>query len=194
MRDPIFGGWTAIPRRPGKGRGRSGAGGGALIVILALGCPAGPAAKAVDWRPAPEIRFRTLSGKTAELSDYRGKLVMVNFWAPWCAPCRKEIPDLQAFHAKYPDTVVLGLAVEFRDRESVRRMVERMDITYPVGFADRRTAAKLGGYWALPATFYITPGGRLVGRHGGPIPPDLMETYRERILELEGPAKEEGEE
>lgn len=149
------------------------------LVLLALALPvtAAPAGSA-----APEVTLETLSGDTVNLSQYRGKLVMVNFWAPWCPPCRQEMPDLQAFHQKYDDTVVLGLAVEYRSRENVVNMVDMMSVTYPVALVDREMARKFGDFRGLPTTFYITPDGRLYGQHAGILSADLMETYRKEIL------------
>ncbi len=149
-----------------------------LILILAV--PAG--AKAVSGPQAPDLALETLSGDTVTLSQYRGKLVMVNFWAPWCPPCRQEMPDLQAFHQKYEDTVVLGLAVEYQSRENVANMVDMMNVTYPVALADQETARKFGRFRGLPTTFYITPDGTVFGQHPGLLPADLMETYRDKVL------------
>lgn len=131
---------------------------------------------------APELSFTTLSGDKVALSDYRGKLVMVNFWAPWCPPCRQEMPDLEAFHKKYDDTVVLGLAVDYRTKGNVTNMVDMMNVTYPVAYADRAVSRKFGGFRGLPTTFYITPDGEIFGKHAGLLPPDLMEEYRRKVL------------
>lgn len=135
---------------------------------------------------APEVRVKTLAGKTVELADYRGKLVMVNFWAPWCPPCRQEMPDLEAFHKEHDDTVVLGLAVDYRSRENVANMADMMNLTYPVALADRSVTRKFGGFTGLPTTFYITPDGRIFGKHAGVLPPDLMEEYRRKVLAKDG--------
>ena len=131
---------------------------------------------------APPLELTTLSGDTVTLADYRGKLVMVNFWAPWCPPCREEMPDLEAFHKKYDDTVVLGLAVDYRSKANVTNMVDMMNVTYPVAYGDRAAVRKFGGFRGLPTTFYIDPDGRVVGRHPGLLPADLMEKYRRRFL------------
>lgn len=135
---------------------------------------------------APEMAVETLSGQTLRLSDYRGKLVMVNFWAPWCPPCRQEMPDLEAFHKEHDDTVVLGLAVDYRSRENVANMADMMNLTYPVALADRSVTRKFGGFTGLPTTFYITPDGRIFGKHAGVLPPDLMEEYRRKVLAKDG--------
>ncbi|HKJ72118.1 MAG TPA: TlpA disulfide reductase family protein [Gammaproteobacteria bacterium] len=137
---------------------------------------------------APDLQVQTLSGKSVSLSDYRGKLVMLNFWAPWCPPCRQEMPDLEAFHEKYDDTVVLGLAVDYRSKGNVTNMVDMMNVTYPVALADQAVASKFGGFRGLPTTFYIAPDGRILGKHAGLLPAKLMEKYRRRFLDKDGQA------
>jgi len=131
---------------------------------------------------APQLSLETLSGQTVELADYRGKLVMVNFWAPWCPPCRQEMPDLEAFHKKYDDTVVLGLAVDYRSRENVANMADMMKVTYPVVLADYRTAQQFGSFRGLPTTFFIAPDGSVAGKHPGLLTTQMMEEYRRKIL------------
>jgi len=146
-----------------------------LVPGMAIGAP-----------QAPQLQLQTLSGETVKLSDYRGKLVMVNFWAPWCPPCRQEMPDLEAFHNKYEDTVVLGLAVDFRSEGNVTNMVDMMNVTYPVALADQGVSRRFGGFRGLPTTFYIDPDGKVVGKHAGLLTADRMEQYRHQILGNDG--------
>jgi thiol-disulfide isomerase/thioredoxin len=153
------------------------------LVRAALGAALLVPATAVAAPQAPPLEIQTLAGKTVSLADYRGKLVMLNFWAPWCPPCRQEMPDLEAFHKKYDDTVVLGLAVDYRSKDNVTNMVDMMNVSYPVAYADQAIVRKFGGFRGLPTTFYIAPDGRVVGKHGGLLPADLMEKYRRQILE-----------
>jgi hypothetical protein len=92
------------------------------------------------------------------------------------------MPDLEAFHNKYEDTVVLGLAVDYRKRANVTNMVDMMNVTYPVAYADQAVTRKFGGFRGLPTTFYITPDGQIFGKHAGILPPDLMEEYRRKVM------------
>ncbi|KPV40369.1 hypothetical protein AN478_09265 [Thiohalorhabdus denitrificans] len=141
---------------------------------------AGLGAYAVSREQAPEVVLEGLDGDSFRLSDYRGKLVLVNFWAPWCPPCRQEMPDLQAFHEAHEDTVVVGLAINYRSRENVAKMADMMNITYPVAYASPQTAEKFGSFRGLPATYLVSPDGGIIGHHSGIMSREEMEAYRDR--------------
>ena len=132
---------------------------------------------------APSVAFETLSGQSKELADYRGKLVLVNFWAPWCPPCRREMPDLQSFHERHDDTVVLGLAVQAKSRKSVTNMVDMMQVEYPVVMSNAATARQFGSFRGLPTTFIVGPEGRIQAQHAGLLTPEAMQEYRRKILD-----------
>ncbi|MFA9461121.1 TlpA family protein disulfide reductase [Thiohalorhabdus sp. Cl-TMA] len=152
-----------------------------LLAVLIVGF-AGYGAWAGPGEKTPETALETLEGGKLRLAEYRGKLVLVNFWAPWCPPCRQEMPDLQAFHDAHADTVVVGLAVDYRSRGNVANMADMMNITYPVAYASRKTAQRFGDFRGLPTTFLISPDGRIVGRHSGVLKRGQMERFREEHL------------
>ncbi len=81
-----------------------------------------------------DLAFADLEGNTGNLSDYRGKIVLVNFWASWCAPCRKEMPDLVRISKEYASkgVAVLGVAMDVGGLDGVHRFLEEIDVTYPV--------------------------------------------------------------
>ena len=158
-----------------------------LVLALIVGVAGvGAWAGSEGGEQAPDIALETPSGDTLRLSDYRGQLVLVNFWAPWCPPCRQEMPDLQAFHDQYDDTTVLGLAISYRSEENVLNMIDMMSVTYPVAFATQATARKFGNFRGLPTTIFVDPDGRVVGRHSGLLKPAQLERYREKILGASG--------
>ncbi len=133
-----------------------------LLVLASCATPA-PLPTAHPDDLAPEFSLTTLDGTTLHLTDLRGKVVILNFWATWCEPCREEMPLLADFARQYADqVVVIGMNV----RESapvVRAFVEALGITFPIGSA---AEPLLHDYQviSLPLTFVIAPNGALVDR------------------------------
>ncbi len=132
-----------------------------LILCLALSCPL-LAHAGGDWSLAD------MSGKSVRLSDFRGKWVLVNFWATWCPPCLAEIPDLESLHREGRLTVI-GVAMSYRRSSEVSDFVRKNGITYPVVLGDDDVAGQFGEPDSLPTSFLYSPDGQLVGRHEGPL-------------------------
>ena len=114
---------------------------------------------------APGFALTDLEGRTVRLEDLRGRLVVVNFWATWCTPCRLEIPALSRFARSHPDVVVLGLAVD-DDPDLVRRTAAELEIDYPVLLSDIATR-KAYGIETLPTTVIVDPEGRVRSARSG---------------------------
>ena len=114
---------------------------------------------------APGWQLPNLEGKTVRLSDFKGKVVVLNFWATWCPPCREEIPDLIALQKKYADkgVVVLGISMDGGGPAQVAKFAKAKGINYPIFMGDQRTAAAYGGIEAIPTTFIIDRKGNVVG-------------------------------
>ncbi|MBP8252288.1 MAG: TlpA family protein disulfide reductase [Herpetosiphon sp.] len=113
-------------------------------------------------RPAPEISLQTLDGTTAKLSDYRGKIVLVNFWATWCEPCKKETPDLVQAAAEYGDKlVILGINVTNIDKnlDEVRRFAQRYNVQYPILLDQNGAVQRDFAMYALPVSYFIDSDG-----------------------------------
>ena len=108
-------------------------------------------------------------GKSHALSGYRGKWVIVNFWATWCPPCLEEIPDLVAIKDERKDVQVIGVAMEFEDAKQVTQFAAGMFVNYPIVLGDRKTAESIGNVEGLPTTFIYNPQGKLADRHVGKI-------------------------
>ena len=135
--------------------------------------------------PAPAFAGTTLRGDPLALADLRGRVVLLNIWATWCDPCREELPDLQALHARHEarGLTVVGLSTDApRDFKTLRNMVSGFNLTYPVIHdPDNQIGApyQVIGY---PASFLIDRAGALRWRHDGMIPPgdpglaELLET------------------
>ena len=106
-------------------------------------------------------------GKVHRLADYRGKWVIVNFWATWCPPCLEEIPDLVSITESRKDVQVLGIAMEFQDAAQVMQFAEGMFVNYPIVLGDQKVANQVGPVSGLPTTFIFDPKGALATRHQG---------------------------
>ncbi len=119
--------------------------------------------------PTPEIVLSRLDGKHVSLKDFRGKLVLLNFWASWCAPCREEMPAMEKLYQEYKDNNFVILAVAVKDsKQAASKFVKELNLTYPVALD---TDAKVGqeyGAWGLPVTYLIGPNGEGLARGWGP--------------------------
>jgi len=145
-----------------------------------------------DPDPAPEFRLKELSGKDVTLEASRGKIVVLNFWATWCGPCRQEIPGLIALQNRYAGRLqIIGLVVDEDDDKNVRDVMEAEGINYPVALADMKTRLEYGGITALPTMFLINADGRVVQKHVGLYNPALYETEVRALLGLPIAAKVE---
>jgi thiol-disulfide isomerase/thioredoxin len=108
---------------------------------------------------AKGFTFTDHTGKKLTLSDYKGKWVLINFWATWCPPCLKEIPDLVSLYESRSDVMVIGIAMDYRDPKTVLKYVKSMSISYPIVMGDRKVAAQIGPVSMLPTTYVFDPSG-----------------------------------
>ncbi len=117
-------------------------------------------------------------GKTHSLAQYKGKWVLVNFWATWCPPCLEEIPDLVALHEnKKNNLVVLGVAMDYRDPKAVLEFSDQMMVTYPIILGDQKVAAQVGTIPGLPTTYLYNPQGKVVAYNVGALTREAVERY-----------------
>jgi len=127
---------------------------------------------------AKDFVFKDMQGKEQRLSDFRGKWVLVNFWATWCPPCLEEIPDLVALHEahKGKDIVVIGVALD-SSKESVTEFVARKQISYPIVVGDYDMADQIGEVNVLPTSYMFDPAGKLVSFQEGVVTRGSVESY-----------------
>lgn len=124
----------------------------------------GPANRVI----APDFILNDLNGKPATLSSYRGKVVLLDFWATWCDPCRDEIPRFIALQDKYRDRGLRIVGVSMDDTpEPVREFQQQFKMNYPVVMGSARIGELYGGILGLPVAFLIGPDGRIYSKHFG---------------------------
>jgi peroxiredoxin len=118
---------------------------------------------------APDFALKDADGKLVHLADYRGKVVLLDFWATWCGPCVIEIPWFQEFQRKYKDRgfEVVGVSMDDDGWKAITPFVQRRKINYRVVLGDDKTGDQYGGLEALPTTFVIDRYGRIASVHVG---------------------------
>jgi len=138
---------------------------------------------------APDFLLSSLDGKPVSLVGAKGKVVLLNFWATWCGPCRAEIPDLVELQKRYADSLqIIGLAVDVDDSTEVKAFAESFGVNYPIAVASDEVRIKYGGISALPTSFLIDPQGGIVQKHTGYSNPLLFELEIRALLHLAIPA------
>lgn len=132
----------------------------------------------------PDFQVTTLDGGTLSNERLRGKVVLVNFWATWCPPCRLEMPGFQAVYDGRRDQgfVVLGISTDAGGREPVERFLAERGITYPVAMASGRVVQSFGGATVLPTSFLIDRNGRIRHEVKGIFASIALERAVDRLL------------
>jgi cytochrome c biogenesis protein CcmG/thiol:disulfide interchange protein DsbE len=166
----------------------------ALLGLVACS-PAPPThsnVKATSQRKtAPDFALKDASGRLVHLADYKGKVVLLDFWATWCGPCKVEIPWFTEFQRKYKDRgfEVVGVSMDDDGWKAVTPFVAEKKINYRVVLGDDKTGDQYGGLEALPTTFVIDRNGRIAAVHVGLTGKKDFEDAIENLLEAPaGPA------
>jgi thiol-disulfide isomerase/thioredoxin len=127
------------------------------------------------------FELKDTQGKMHTLMGYKGKWVLVNFWATWCPPCLDEIPDLVALHEdKKNNLVVIGIAMDYRDSKTVTQFADNMMISYPIVLGNPRIAGEIGPVQGLPTTYLYNPQGKMVAYNVGPLTKAAVQGYIRR--------------
>jgi peroxiredoxin len=147
--------------------------------------------KEVDRKRAPEFELPDADGKITRLSDYQGNVVLVDFWATWCIPCKTEIPWFNDFEQKYKNQgfAVLGISRDEDGWTKVKPFIERMRMGYRILLGDARTAYKYGDVDALPVAFLLDRERRVAAIHFGLVSRKKVEEEIRTLLEASSESK-----
>jgi len=142
--------------------------------------------------PALAEHLTDVEGHALTLDDSRNKVILLNFWATWCGPCREEIPALAALQSHYRDQlVIVGLSIDERPAEDVRAFAKTLGVNYPVVMAGEDLQKAFGGITSVPSTFVVNREGRVVQRHIGTLDPQHTEHEIRALAGLPTDAKVE---
>jgi thiol-disulfide isomerase/thioredoxin len=152
------------------------------IVLFALFITL-PVIAAGQNNKAPELKLKDLRGRSIKLSDYKGKVVLLNFWATWCPPCRAEMPDLIKMQREYRSKglQVIGITYPPEEIEEVRQFISKLGVNYPVALGLKETKTAFDQTETLPLTLVIDRQGKIVDRIEGIM---LREEFEQKIKPL----------
>jgi peroxiredoxin len=139
-----------------------------LIALAMLAAASAAKAKAAPNAPAPDFTLRQIDGPNLRLGEQRGRVVMVNFWATWCGPCRVELPHLDKLHAKYRNSgfMLLGVNID-DDPNTAKALAAKMGLKFPVLFDSEKKVVAAYDLNAMPATVLIDRDGKVRHLHRG---------------------------
>jgi len=154
----------------------------AVILLLAVVIP--PLSAAELRGKAPDFTLKSQSGKNIRLSEYRGQVVLLNFWASWCGPCRQEMPLLEAMYKKYGKLgfTILGVNVE-QDTSKAKSYLRDIKVSFPILFDTTNTASRLYNVTAMPTSIIIDRSGNMRFLHTG-YKPGYEKDYTRQIKQL----------
>lgn len=124
-----------------------------------------------EYVAAPDFSLTTTNGKTLRLSEYSGKVVILDFWATWCPPCRKGIPDLIELKSEFGnDLEIIGISVDTDTKSDVIPFMQKMKINYPIVYGEMSVYNQYGGIRNIPTSFVLNKKGEIIAKYVGLIP------------------------
>jgi cytochrome c biogenesis protein CcmG/thiol:disulfide interchange protein DsbE len=166
----------------------------AATLLAACSTPAGSGVSHLkseaERKAAPNFSLKDADGRTVQLSDYRGKVVLLNFWATWCDPCRVEIPWFVDFERQYKrdGLAIVGVSMDEDGWQAVKPFVSQLGINYRILLGNDSVAELYGGVDSLPTTFIIDRSGRIAAVHVGLVSKSRYENDLKQLLETSAQA------
>ena len=153
-------------------------------IILAIFAASSLASSTLEGQSAPDFVLKSSTGDNLRLSEYRGDVVMINFWATWCGPCRQEMPLLDDLYSRYERVgfTLLGVNIDDDSRRAMK-MIEELGVNFPVLFDDGKDVSKLYAVEAMPVTVLVDREGTVRHVHHG-YKPGYEEKYLTEIRSL----------
>jgi len=150
-----------------------------LVAFLLISC------KSKELTIAPDFTLQDINGNEVTLSDFKGKVVVLNFWATWCPPCRKEIPVFIELYKKYKDEglVIIGISLDREGKRVLIPFVKKFGINYPVLIGTKKVVDAYGGIRGIPTTFIIDKKGKIRKKHIG-LPLNPREFFENEFLRI----------
>ncbi len=154
-----------------------------LLILLVLSSMA--VGQQQSKQQAPNFALKTSDGKTIEMAKLKGKVVLVNFWATWCGPCRKEMPDFVEAYKQYKPKgfEIVGISLDEDGWDVVNPFVKKYGISFPVVIGDGKLARAYGGIEYIPTSFLVDRQGNIVDKHVGMMPKELLEKKLQPLLQ-----------
>lgn len=151
----------------------------AFLLLLSGGVAAIP-----EKGPAPDFTLKSRQGHNVKLSEHRGEVIMINFWASWCAPCRKEMPLLEELYQRYKDGgfTLLGVNVE-EDSNSAKALLREVQVSFPILFDNSNKVSEMYKVEAMPSTIILDRDGKVRFMHKG-YQPGYEDEYQKQVREL----------
>ncbi len=158
--------------------------GGALLVAVAMPSPPAHAALPATGQSAPDFTLKSAAGQNLRLRDLRGEVVLINFWATWCGPCRQEMPELNKLHAQFHNAgfTLLGVNID-DDPGAARELARKLGVSFPVLLDTDKRVSRLYDVDTMPATLIVDRNGKVRYVHRG-YKPGVEATYQKQIREL----------